>query len=828
MLQAMIQPHELSAIIGERMKTLLRMKVHGLDPSWVKEFDLQQLTACCDRLAVCLPNAARPLHKAIQREMIQNPDFAAWFTRLLTLNEQQSNGGEPEGDSQPGLDSTELGNELSALLEVCQDNALPVTAYSEADVLALLTYGQLTASAQLAFLVRHTPMDLSQGDGAQLMKNLAVCGDFPVPLSGEQWALIEEPFVETRWLFTSVSVKRIFELFQFCPELADIARLLHQEKVPDQLRLEDYMYFAEDAAEYLRLLTAVIQRLGNGPTSAFIRQWQKDNCALAQLRRMERMARTVENKDWSAALATYGGYINLLYGARFKTIPLTDLTPYQEKILTYAILHNKKHFIKIVDENGSVFLNLSNYSILFQEELYQKHFNLNELTAKDLTECSWMVRKKLPVRLLEGKRTYTFAELKLLYDTPPAYSCLYDLMGSDNLDYRIKVLRQLCKRNALDEIADEGELSALAALLDQKPLQDWRQEEFGHIEGLAAGDTVKMLIHLEKLRHLLPDMRCRVDTMLALRSLDVLDQFDSMDALKDSLFETDRDWHALANAIELSPEFKTRHRSTIVEFLCKDGAGMAQKYLDNLGRDRSIAFHRVVKAELMGQFNALKYHEGDLARELDCPVPPEISMAWQKNLFAENPRIEVREHDDFFATMLLGTQPYETCLSYRGGAYNHCLLACFDSNKKVLYASQGGQVIGRACIRLTKCCLSGTGQQIGAGFHFVDLEDGRKDERVTLFLERAYFGGATPEERKQIGTMFIELAQRKAQEMGTMLVLSMDYRDIATENFAQTRLSLYISASKAGEQYLDSLGGSASISSEGSYKSSNFLVWQAG
>lgn len=827
MLQTMIQPHELSAVIGVRMKTLLSMKVHGLDPAWVKEFDLPQLTACCDRLAVCLPNAARPLHKAIQREMIQNPDFTAWFTRLLILNEQQSNDSQLEGDSQHGLDCTELGNGLSALLEVCQDNALPITAYAEADVLSLLTYGQLRASAQLAFLVGRAPMDLSQGDGAQLMKNLAVCGDIPVLLNEEQWALLGESFVNTRWMFMYEPVDRILELFHFCPELADIARLLHQENVPEHLGLEDYMYFAEDAAEYLRLLTAVIQRLGSSFTSAFIKQWQTDHCALSQLRRMERVTRTAENKDWGAALATYGGYLNLLYGDRFKTIPLTNLTAYQEKILIYAILHNKKHFIKLVDENGSVFLNLSNYSILFQEELYQKHFNLNELTAKDLTECSWMVRKKLPARLLEGDRTYTFAELKLLYDTPPAYSCLYDLMGSDNLDYRIKVLRQLCKRSALDEITEEDDLPTLAALLDRKPLHDWRREEFGRIEGLTAGDTVKMLLHLEKLRHLLPDMHCRVDAMLALRSLYVLDQFESMDALKDSLFETDRDWRTLADAMKLSPEFKAQHRNTIVEFLCKDGAGIAKKYLDNLGKDQHIAFHRVVKAELMGQFNALKYHEGDLARELDCSVSPEINVAWQKNLSAENHRIEVREHDDFFATMLLGTQPYATCLSYHGGIYNHCLLACFDSNKKVLYASRDGQVIGRACIRLTKCCLSGTGQQIGAGFHFVDLEDSRKDERVTLFLERTYHGGATLEDRKQIGTMFIELVQRKAQEMGTMLVLSMDYCDTAPESFAQTRLSLYISASKAGEQYLDSLGGSASVSSEGSYRSGNFLMWQA-
>lgn len=825
MLRTAIQPHEMGAVILERAKTLLSMKAHGLDPTWVKEFDLQQLMSCCDRLAVHQPEA-KPFRMEIQRELIQNPDFAAWFARLLALNERQSTDGETEGEPQPGLATDALTSRLSALLEVCWKNALPVTAYAQADVLPLLVYGQLTASAQLAFLAGRAPMDLSHGDGAQLAKNLTVCGDVPVPLNDEQWALIEEPFVETRWLFQSVNFERISELFHFCPELLDIARLFHEEEVPEQLRLKDYMYFAEDAAEYLRLLTAVIHRLGSGTAGAFIRQWQKDNCALSQLRRMECKSRTAEIEDWQAALASYGGYLNLLHGTRFKTLPLTNLSTYAEKIITYAILHNKKHFIKTVDENAAVFLSLPRQSILFYEGLYQGHFNLNELTAKDLSDCIWMTDNRFTAKLLEGSRTFTFAELKLLYDSPPVYSSLYGLLRSENLDYRIKVLRQLRKRDALSEIKDKDKLPALATLLDQKPLYDWRHDEFGHIGGLTAGDTVKMLIHLEELRHLLPDMSSRTDAMLALRSLDILDQFDSMDALKCSLFETDPDWHALADAMQLSPEFKARHRDTIIEFLCKDGAGIVQKYVEGLDHDQHMAFHRVVKAELMGQFNILKYHEGDLERELDYPVTPETNAAWQKNLFIESRSIEVREHDDFFATMLLGTQPYETCLSYLSGCYRHCLLACFDSNKKVLYAVRDGQTIGRACIRLTKSSVVETKKKICSGFHFVDLEASHEDERTALFLERTYHSGATPEERRQIRTMFIELAQQKAREMGTMLVLSMDYLDTISKDFVQTKLNLYISASKAGAQYLDSLGGSATVSSEGSYKSNNFLVWQ--
>ena len=72
--------------------------------------------------------------------------------------------------------------------------------------------------------------------------------------------------------------------------------------------------------------------------------------------------------------------------------------------------------------------------------------------------------------------------------------------------------------------------------------------------------------------------------------------------------------------------------------------------------------------------------------------------------------------------------------------------------------------------------------------------------------------------------MFIELAERKAGELDTMLVLSGDYRGRDISGYTWTRYAIYISKSKAGAQYLDSLGGQATVDTEGSYESSNFLV----
>lgn len=641
----------------------------------------------------------------------------------------------------------------------------------------------------------------------------------------------------TRRLFGSSDLEDISALFRFCPELSDIAQLLHQKGIDEHLTLTDYQYFAEDWAEYLRLLASVLEALDGNAAADFIWHWQQNHCALSELQRMERRLRAAAGEDMGTALSNYAGYVNLLYGCKFKTVSLAGLAPYQENLLTYAITHNKKHFIRLVDEDKEKLLGLSRYSILFDEDLYRVHFNLNELTARDLDDCGRMVLTKSHKLPLAVGRRYTFPELKLLYDAPEAYATLYHKLRNSSLDHRIRVLRQLRKRNVLRDITDEAGLSALAARLDQKPLHDWRREEFGHIGGLWAEDMARMLIHMDQLRHLLPCIKNRADAMLALRSLEYLDRFDSMDALKAGLLELDQDWLALSANMELSREFMSRHQKGIVQFLSQDGAGIAWTYLENLDEKLCPAFHRVVKAELMEQFSDLKYHAGDLEQELDYPLSPQVELTWRENLALTQGGLDIREWDDFFSTILLGTQPYATCLSYRDGSYCSCLLACFDSNKKVLYVEKDGQIVGRACIRLTKCCLTGApkDRKVPARrFSFVDLEEANspldkqhQDERLALFLERPYICGINPKEQLLVNAVFVALARQKAEALGAVLVLNLDYREAAKEGFAQTSLHLYISASKAGGQYLDSLGGAAAVSSEGSYKKNVFLVEQA-
>ena len=64
-----------------------------------------------------------------------------------------------------------------------------------------------------------------------------------------------------------------------------------------------------------------------------------------------------------------------------------------------------------------------------------------------------------------------------------------------------------------------------------------------HASGLTACDAVRMLVHLDKLRPILPGIQTRTDALLVLRNLDTLEQCDSMETLKENLLQTD-DRHA--------------------------------------------------------------------------------------------------------------------------------------------------------------------------------------------------------------------------------------------------------------------------------------------
>jgi len=843
-------PDDFSAVMRERMTVLLDMGKHHLNQEWVHTFSLPEISACCKRIEDHL-GEKWTYSSELQRELIQNAAFAAYYAKLLEVFPEESpektevksvpvspyRSGNRYGYNRPAPPlpysrRNALESRLAALLKSCWEAGFDITTVPVDELVATLEIDRLDDSHRLDYLRNFAPMKLLDSERDAAVASISNCVELPAELSEAQKTLLLKQAAGNRKLFASAPFAEVSELLESFPLLENIAEFLAEMEISDCLKLEDYRKFSQNAPEYHRLILSIFGCLEPRTANAFMCYWRESGYPLGELQTMEQRLAADMELDLEEVFSSYAGYVNLLYGKQFQSIDFSAITGWQEGILLHAIVKNKRHFIRMVDNAPEAFLSLPSTSFLFNAVLYQEHFNLNELTETDLKDCAWMVSSRLQVERFQPGRVYTFQEIRTLYDAGEAYVSLYNRLASPKQDYRLLVVRQFLKRKLLKKHLDDKALDVLAEKLDIKPLDRWMREDFQKIRDLEACDAVQLLIHLSTVRHLIPTLECREDAILALRNLEHLAQFNTASALKAHITEIDIDWKQLSKAMELTADFKTKYEDGIARFICNNGAYIANQYRRNLAPQQQEAFLRVVKAELMGQLDTLKYFEGDLQRELDLDISEQTAACWKKNTGISQKGITVREHDDFFSTMLLGLQPHRTCLAYDHGAYKKCLLSGFDSNKKVLYAEIDGERVGRAYLRLTKGRMGQADGNAKKAFTFVDVEDvnarqaerASRSEKLTLFLERPYFSGVDEKTKAKINELMIELASRKANTLGAVLVLSNDYHGTRSEGFTYTKFSIYISKTKAGAQYLDSLGGEATVDTEGCYKSNTFLV----
>ena len=206
--------------------------------------------------------------------------------------------------------------------------------------------------------------------------------------------------------------------------------------------------------------------------------------------------------------------------------------------------------------------------------------------------------------------------------------------------------------------------------------------------------------------------------------------------------------------------------------------------------------------------------------------------AWKRNLPLEWGPFSAEEADDFYFTMRLGELPHSTCLSCWTGSQRDCLLAAFDSNKKMILIRKGEDIVGRACIRLTKGAFQ---RPADFNFSFADLAQVQSadkkraaDEMLVLFLERIYTSRLNDEEVKTAMKLAVSLVTQKAAAIGAVAVLARRYLGCYDrDQYVGSHFYVYISKSKNGQQYLDSMGGAAVTSHKEQYTGAVFLVEQA-
>lgn len=593
----------------------------------------------------------------------------------------------------------------------------------------------------------------------------------------------------------------------------ELLKYLSKFQLP-MLSKKAYRQIIKNAEELYPLLRKIADRLHKDVLSCFLTRWLENEQLLFDLNRFVRQGWISQGNFYTRA-----GYIQEVYRYAIKAVD--RLKYYQESVLLYAVKHQKKHFLKLYEENTELFLELPWNSILFQKAFYEEHVNLNTLNFQNLKECRKIKECSAIEKTDMIQKEYTFAEIKLFAVCPDReYIRLYHKLNYRRVDDRLRVMQEVVKKRLLDKVTSEETLERVAAFLSHKPLSKWVKEELGNISDLVGMDILDLFLSWEEVVRFLPEVKNGFQLRYLIANKEKLSGYPNLQSAYADILKNDSHWEWLKSTFGFSDQFIREHEKNIQTFLEQGGSEILYEfYKADTGQKEML--RRLLVAEFMGRFKELKYHDTDLEKELAFPISAKQMEIWVENLQLQKKEWRIWEEDRFLPVMQIGELPDKTCLSYKTGMYRNCLLSCFDSNKKILYVSYQGKIVLRAILRLTKASKEKRKRE-SKEFEFVDFtkETGRKDnpEQLVLFLERSYVKGISEKLEQDMFDLLLSMVKEKAGKLNISLLISYDYVGyLPSGQFQKGSRYIYISATKGKEQYLDSLGGNHGIASEGKY-----------
>lgn len=804
----------------KHLSLLTRMENSGLKPGLTGKFPEDVLDQTCERVETFqLQDRLRAGddNAQIQKELVRTPEFAMLYRALC--------------------DHAANDEAITSMLQSAAACGEQLTQYPKEWVLAAAVT-DLPPSLRLYYMKFYLPFIKYEEEEQAIIDNLNA---FPAAereklptLTDAQRDMMRQPFLGPYLFNWHDNEHAALELLEQNRPLQRVLTLLYRQGVALDLnaaRIKD-LHWVEtaDVMKFRRLLAAF--EYDTEDLDAFFEQWLENHAGQYDLNWFISRTAPLDKKQRQEILRNDLSYLNALYSGRLH-LDFSAIRRYQFPILTYAVQHGKKHFLDLVSENSELFLSLGRYALLFEDK-FCEHCNLNSLTAKNLQACDTVERGSSYFDLLEDGRQYTFEEMWLLWRKDEIYVQLYAMLTPLSVDRRLLTLRQLLKYGLVSRYMKGQELEQLARCLLEKPFSEWYRGAFGHIRGLTRRTAMRLLQRYEQLQVFIPELQSEADAIFALNNEAVIAGQKNWTQVRAAVLTMDQDWLDLKQRFSFTDEFVEQHREPVTNFLLRGGSAMVRSLYDYLqGNDKAIeALRRIVQAELMGQFYALKYFADDLQREIRYPISEVQEAAWKRNLTLDRGPFSAEEADDFYFTMRLGELPHSTCLSCWTGSQRDCLLAAFDSNKKMILIRKGEDIVARACIRLTKGAFQ---RPADFDFSFADLAQeqpagkmGAGDEMLILFLERIYTSGLNDEEAETAMRMAVSLVTQKAAAIGAVAVLARRYLGCYDrDQYVGSQFYVYISKSKNGQQYLDSMGGAAVTSHKEQYTGAVFLVEQA-
>lgn len=700
-----------------------------------------------------------------------------------------------------------------------------VSDFSYEQVKAVYFDPLVTDGTAYSYMKYYGEQNVSKEEKEQLVKSIAMCMDvLDFEKAGEKdRMLLVNPVFSSELLLNLLENVNNLKILQDQDLMELVNTLAGYEAEIRSLNQKQFDQMKERPVEILEKLRIVTRYIEKENLTDGLNLWLWNEALYEDLCKLERAF--TDGADPAEVFSSKVSYVNTLYQNPLSKISLSSLSEEKSEILLYAITQKKKAFLNLINEEAELFYDLPNASMLLKKEVYQEYINLNTLNRKNLKDSADLILSRDRFELL-AKREHTFEELKLLCTAKEAVIELYEHLTCKS-DERLLVLRELIKRECVPHSFWEGQIEPLAAALSKKPLSRWIREDFWNIPDLSYGTALWLLVYREQLKGMEKEITMEQQALYLLKDLALVKECDSLSELKEKLILGDVSWRLLKEKLSFSEEFVQNNAARIGNFLFVGGAEIMETFLERQP-SKIEEIRRLVTAELLGKFDELKYPSGDLMREIDFEVSEEAEKEWKIDRTFTSKNLVLKEETGLLPVMQIGEVPSYSCLSYRSGLNSDCLLSCFDSNKKFFFIRKNGQVVFRAMIRLTKG--SYVGDRMRKKIQFADLSGAGKPkeeegEESVLFLERYYEKNLTNEEMDQAVYLAFMAAKEKAKKLGARLVLSCYYQDdVKTKEYLKSNYYLYISKSKNGSQYLDSLYGEASVSASGDYSSNIFLV----
>lgn len=509
-------------------------------------------------------------------------------------------------------------------------------------------------------------------------------------------------------------------------------------------------------------------------------------------------------------------FLNVCTGFRYSNIFVSVQNECVFDLLTYAIEQNKKSFLRLLQENVDELKDFSDYSLLWKPDFW-KICNLNSLNKKDL--LSLKNKTAISLDILKDYGPFTFQEILTVGKQCDKIQRIYvDLDSALGIDEKLKRIRQLCHESMEWDRISWNDIPVISQMLSRESLVSYR-DRHNNIKG-SVFEWLQLMLAEKKhpeLTSMIKEAKDENDLQILVKNQDNKELLSrGLLGFKDQFIYLDPDSIWLVGKLQ-----KEELLDALKMFCLSGGAAIAHAYYNSVNEEKQREnLLLIVKAILYGKLDEIKYD--NFSMEVGYTVPQKMKEIWKKSTSIYRKHLSVAEYTDFWHCMNIGILPGRTCMSYEDGMYNECLLSVFDANKKILYVKKEGVILGRAILRLTKIS-----DHPKNALCFEDVEQTEEDisENLVLFLEKSYQNGYSGKQKEAIQRLLIALTKEKAKKMGVNLLLADEYTQLPEiKHLEKKNTHVYISCSKNGKQYLDSLGGNCEIG--GYYRQRELPYWR--